>query len=456
MKRPYPAHALSLPFLVLGQQINPSSCDVVELEGSLDARLLTEAVRRATRRHPVLAGEFQHQRFGKVWTPKPFFEPKIRFLRLVKYDPALVQRVVLDNAWLGPTSSELVRVFVIEAGKRTFFQICSPHGCTDARAGARLAQDIADSYTALENKTPWDDSVIDVADRSLAALFPEFAGGTKALSHVASGVRMVLDSAFEKPSGLKLPSVRRGPTQLHKVKLPAQFLGRLSLQAKHLGTTVHPLLCLAVLRAREDFNRARGARNTPFRFVDLYNMRRHAAVDINDLYDVMVAPHVMELNAGDSDQAVIRSIQDQVSALRNGGIFASIMQKALFASLPLSSELLVNIGSRICAHTNIAVTNPGRVPYPLERFGSVPIVDFYNFPQLFPPCRLLLIFTTFRDELRLLVTYDEHSFPSGIDSLVAMLRRRLDELAPPGLQPLRHTQGALHAATPGARSNADD
>ena len=97
----------------------------------------------------------------------------------------------------------------------------------------------------------------------------------------------------------------------------------------------------------------------------------------------------------------------------------------------LPTRLTAQIVFKFINKTDIAVTNPGRVPWQdeLARFGDVPVVDFINFPHLLPPSKAVLIFTTFRDELRIVQLYDPSLLPQGLEqSLVSPLIGNLEHL----------------------------
>ena len=56
--------------------------------------------------------------------------------------------------------------------------------------------------------------------------------------------------------------------------------------------------------------------------------------------------------------------------------------------------------------TDLVTTNPGPVPFSFESCGSIPVLDFINFPNISGGARLGLIYTTFRGALRILCIAD--------------------------------------------------
>ena len=90
-----------------------------------------------------------------------------------------------------------------------------------------------------------------------------------------------------------------------------------------------------------------------------------------------------------------------------------------------------HVFTRMTLKTDLAVTNPGKVPWQdeLERFGDVEVEDFINFPHLLPPAKAVVIFTTFRDELRIIHLHDPATTPNGLETaLIQPFIRHLDAL----------------------------
>ncbi len=53
-------------------------------------------------------------------------------------------------------------------------------------------------------------------------------------------------------------------------------------------------------------------------------------------------------------------------------------------------------------------TNPGVIPYTFQwENQEIEVVDLINFPQISPPAKLALIYSTFRKRLRLIFLYDD-------------------------------------------------
>lgn len=425
---------LSLPFLVLGETVNPNSIDIIEVAGRLDATRLRASIARATRKHPLLSGHFARRHRRYFWETDPNLRvPDLVFSNLDTDDTNVVTDHVLSNAWSQPLPNNTpVRFYIIETPQRTIIQTVCPHSITDARSGARLSADIVSSYTALEEGTPWDDRPIDVPDHSMAAMFG--AGWARArMRHAAGAFGLTADDAVNRDMGLALPDAPRGRTRFVKIDLGSDFLEGLRSRGRATETTLHPMLLLAVLRAREIFNTRRNLPAVPFRFMDLYSLRGHlTSPNARELFDVLVTPHAMRMDPSWTDEEVITHVQGQTRSMRNGGVFAAVQQMAFFSQIPLPASWVLRGVTALTARTNIAITNPGVVPYAFERIGSQPILDFYNFPQLFSPARVMLIFSTFRGRMRMLMTYDEACFPDGIEELQTLLLDQLRALLDSG------------------------
>ena len=78
---------------------------------------------------------------------------------------------------------------------------------------------------------------------------------------------------------------------------------------------------------------------------------------------------------------------------------------------------------------NVIITNPGIIDLGHTRFGNVEIVDFFSFPQLFPPGRMMIIFNTFADKLRATIVYDVKRFArSEVINLVELMEQELQSI----------------------------
>lgn len=63
--------------------------------------------------------------------------------------------------------------------------------------------------------------------------------------------------------------------------------------------------------------------------------------------------------------------------------------------------------------TNLTTTNPGPAPVNFQHFGDLELLDFINFPQIAPPAELGIIYTTYREELRIVCLFDQSRWDQG-------------------------------------------
>jgi hypothetical protein len=139
---------------------------------------------------------------------------------------------------------------------------------------------------------------------------------------------------------------------------------------------------------------------------------------------------------------------------KEGEIFAELFRQRLYAIIawPFPKWIPTAIVTRYITRGNILCTNPGPIPYEFDRLGPVPVTDFYGFSQMFPPGRIMLVFTTFRGSLRLGVMFDRDAFPEGVETAVVdPLIRHLSDLirltvdGSPSVEVLAPAQAVGHA-----------
>jgi hypothetical protein len=99
------------------------------------------------------------------------------------------------------------------------------------------------------------------------------------------------------------------------------------------------------------------------------------------------------------------------------------------ANLVLPKKIAIQLALRVVAKTELIITNPGIIDLGHTRFGNVEIVDFFSFPQLFPPGRMMIVINTFADELRATVVYDVKCFArSEVIKLVELMEQELQSI----------------------------
>lgn len=432
---PLPAHNLFYLYqlLTLG---NLNSCELLELEGRLDHERLRAALLQALARHPVLNSRLK-PRFMRAFDCEISPEPlplDVRFARCATDEPAAVHSLLLGNIWqesFDVTAGRPVRFHLLETPSRSYLQIITVRLYNDAKAGYRLAHDIAESYTALEFGNAYDTTPIDVPDRGTASLFTRHLPFRKRLRHALGAVKLFVLDLLRPDVSMPIPDTRRGELDFAKVDFGAELLEGLRRRAKQEKVTVHALLALALFKVWRASSPKGGSRRW-LRVLDNFSLRHMTRDNADELYETLVVPYSVRLPGSGADAEVLAEMMGQLNHWKSGEILTELYRVRLYTALARFSPLRLSSAliTRYVAKSNIVMSNPGPVPYPLERFGSVPIADFINFSQLFPPSRVMLIFSTFRNRLRALVVWDRNAYPHGPErELTAPLRSRLEELA---------------------------
>ena len=127
----------------------------------------------------------------------------------------------------------------------------------------------------------------------------------------------------------------------------------------------------------------------------------------------------------------ILQLQHALDKEKHGRIFAELYRQRVYriVSLVLPKKFAIQLALRCNAKTELIITNPGIIDLGHTRFGNVEIVDFFSFPQLFPPGRMMIVFNTFADELRATVVYDVKCFArSDVIKLVEQMEQELQSI----------------------------
>lgn len=432
---PLPAHNLFYLYqlLTIG---NLNSCELIELEGKLDHERLRAALLQALARHPVLNSRIK-RRFARGFDCELVSEPLPIDLRIERSETdaqdAVHQRL-LANVWqegIDVTAGRPVRFHLLETPSRSYLQLITVRLYNDAKAGYRLAHDVAESYTALEFGQPFDATPIQVTDRSTAGMLTSHLPLRKRLHHAAGAVKLLVQDFLRPDVSLPLPDTQRGAQDFAKVDFGAELLEGLRRRAKQEKVTVHALLALAMFKVWRASAPDKVGRRW-LRILDNFSLRHMTRENADELYETLVVPYSVRLPTSGSDQEVLQAMAEQLTHWKSGEILSELYRVRLYTALSRFSPLRLSSSliTRYVAKSNIVMSNPGPVPYPLERFGSVPIADFINFSQLFPPSRVMLIFSTFRSRLRALVVWDCNAYPQGPEpELIAPLRAQLAALA---------------------------
>nr|AIS92912.1 condensation domain-containing protein [Stigmatella aurantiaca Sg a15] len=434
---PLPAHNLFYLYqlITLG---NLNSCELLELDGRLDHERLRAALLQALARHPVLNSRLK-PRFMRGFDIELIAKPlplDLRFERCDTDEPGVVHQRLLRNVWqesFDVTVDRPVRFHLLETPSKSYLQIITVRLYNDAKAGYRLAHDVAESYTALEFGQPFDATPIQVVDRSTSGLLTSHLPLREKLRHSVGAVKLFAQDFFRPDVSMPLPDTPRGDQDFMKVDFGAELLEGLRRRAKQEKVTVHAMLALAMFKVWRASAPSKVGRRW-LRILDNFSLRHMTRENADELYETLVVPYSVRLPTSGSDKEVLHAMVEQLNHWKSGEILSELYRVRLYAALSRFSPLKLSSAfiTRYVAKSNIVMSNPGPVPYPLERFGSVPIADFINFSQLFPPSRVMLIFSTFRGRLRALVVWDRNAYPNGPErELIAPLKAQLAALATP-------------------------
>jgi hypothetical protein len=424
----WPMTATQVPFQALADLgINPNSCDRVAIDGRVSAAVMRRAIEAACARHP-LTGCVVEKRGGRWFWVRPDAPPPLdlRVEDLLSDRPDVVDDHLMRAVWSESIPLEQarpVRFHLLRTPTRSVLQVVGPHACTDARSGTVLMQDIADAFTALQegrapatdviepstDLTPWTDGL---SAPARAGLWLSAAWG-------------LLRDMIAPGAGVPLADRAQGETRLERHDVDADLFATARAAAKAHGVTLHALFLVAL---RRTLDRHAGS-GRPYRIADLATLRPYADRDLGAVWDCLVVPTIGPLPAvsGEGPTAV-RTMAARIRRTKSREALVALFRARLYGGMVRWLPLTI-VGPailRFIAKTNVVLTNPGRISVPLERFGRHAVLDFVNFPQLFPPGRVCLIPTTFRDTLRVLCLSDSATWPDG--ARAAMLTPFVAEL----------------------------
>jgi len=417
MTQARPCGTFNNPFLMLSRLVNGNSCEILELSDEPDEVLLRRALRSAMARHPILNSRLSRRAGRAEWIrlEQPP-EPDLRVERLRETDPEAVRRRLVSNIWdesLDPLSGPLARFHLTLTPTGSWLQLVTHHIDSDARSGYRLAHDITMAYSALAEGREPETGELDVADLppDRAVLRNDHRG---ALALTARALSFLIGDLFHGGKGLSL-SGRRGETDVRKLDLGVERLQSVKRASRARGCTVHALLLTAATRACQEIEQRNGKKpGRVYPLLDLVSLRAHAGPEAMDLYDTMVVPVVQRMDGRLSDDELIAAAAARIERLKSGDAVAELWRQRLYrwVAWPFPKVLATRFLTRFVVKGNVICSNPGPVPYEIEYLGNIRVRDFWSFSQLFPPGRVAFTFSTFRDELRLIIAYDQTAFTS--------------------------------------------
>lgn len=425
-----PVHPAQRTFLHLDRLVNTNSCDVAVVRGRVDPEALREAIVAALARHPLANATLRGDRWAVAEAPLPV---DLRVEALDDDDRAAALDHVARHTWrerIDLTRSRPVRFLLLHTPTRSWVCAIGPHATTDARAGARLIHDIAAAATALAEGRAPDRSPIDTPDRSLGLWFGRL-GLAERLRLYLAGARSILRDVITPGAGLGAADAPPAEPRVALRDLGAERLAAVRAAATARGVTLHALVVLALARARARREAGGPLAGTPLRFADLVSLRPYADAPVDDLWDTLVVPHVLTVPG--TDPAALDAVRARLDALKAGAVREELARLVIYDALArvVPVRWAARLVFRLVTRTNLVLTNPGVIPYPVDRLGTLEVEDVFSFPRPIPPGRLVLSLTTFRGRLRLVVLHDPAAFPEGVDRLVDDLVAELDAMTAP-------------------------
>lgn len=440
-------------FWHLSKLMNTQSAELITLRGTVNEERLKQSIHQVCSQHPLITARLEARgRLRPIWRAQPSVYPELRSFHVpigsTGFDqeqeiwrgalPDILREQVWGKTVLDPQTESPVRFVLIWEGEWSHIMIIAPHLCTDAHAGAHLLADLLLAYTqTLSSET------------KACSNLPYFEEDPLALSHLSrTQVALLLFKAITRlfkdlctrGEGVTDVSHRvpRGQTSLSISPRDPEELSRMLRVAKKSGLTAHLLLTRALIH-REQKKRSKVS-NT-LRLADLIALSpMYPKIKRDQMlksFDVFVLPHVVNHDLSESDQQYYQRFSEELKSLKEGEAFAELYRLRFYNFFARLSPIHIvsSVLFRYILKTTTTTTNPGSVRAQLERCGDHEVLDFINFPQLSPPARLGIIYTTFKGRLRLLILHDEaqitHSEAMQLaDELweeVLSLTRRLEE-----------------------------
>jgi hypothetical protein len=293
--------------------------------------------------------------------------------------------------------------------------------CTDARAGALVVSEVLQALkqSSQELLTP--------ERRSFKTEEEGFESADPlTLDHLSVKARWwwrgvalwrLARDVFTSGRGVTLPRdpqrTPRGETHLSVLPIPPHELKMVLNTAKKMGLTAHVLFTQALCALERKERAARGECEGQLRIADLFALTQlyppQERARSEARFDVLVQPHLVNLPLSRDERSSFNVLRDALKRLKEGEAFAELYRLKIYNLIARLTPVRWVSGALFSCvlKTTTTTTNPGPVRVPFDEEGDFEVVDFLNFPQLSPPARLGLIYTTLRGRLRLVVLHDE-------------------------------------------------
>ena len=484
----FPLNPVAESFYHLSTLMNTHSCEWLQIQGQVDPNICAQAIYHACLRHPLTRSRLiPPTPFKRAsWTsgPSSSLVPLWTHSLLSSsvnspshftptqsgHFPTWLTQVIWDRPAIDPTQEDPVEFHLLyeydslqKCVKNTHFLIVAPHLCTDARAGTRLLDEIATLYAYFEKSSEVHDSSantdslthfesknqfeitsslppsilplpsIPPLDRDLLQL-PQLSRLQK-LHYTLKGAIQCVKDLCQPAQGFDLPSAPRGQTGVYVHRVDQDELQTVLKAARKAKITAHALFTWAltqVYKERYQTNNPSHLSVPLFRVADLFSLCPWLPTHARDQFEVLVQPYTTTLDPDWSTQDAFQTIHHRLNSYKKGAVLVEIPRVRIYTFFAriLPFSFLKRQLLKYVFKTNVTTTNPGRVPAKFENFGTHDCLDFINFPQIAPPARLGIIYTTFQNQLRVVTLYDQALFTSSeIEDLTDELWAKIKKLA---------------------------
>lgn len=408
----------------LAMLVSANSCEWIVLDGPLDLDRLRAAAVATVQRHPVLNSvqvlRFPFYAWKELDTP---VEVDIRheLLGPAPDDAALHAKLVanIHGEALPITRSRPWRLHVTEhPDGRTWLQIITTHVFTDGRSANVVTRDLGAAYSALASGRTLPARPPASVERDPFRLFTARLTLAQRWRLGWRGLAAIVRDATARCTALVLPDRPRGDTRVRLHDYGGTAWHALHQGARGAGLSVHPLIIAAVLRVMQSLNARVGHASPVIRLIDNFSLRRFAepAGSVADLYDVFAVPYTIDFEMDDDTRALVLQVRRKLDDLKAGGILTELYRNWHYRNAALLSDK--KLGTRLVLRhvmrSNVICTNIGPVPEEFTHFGPRTVLDYYSFSQMFPPGRLMFLFSTWRGHLRLVLLHDGNTIPDEL------------------------------------------
>lgn len=441
MEAMQPLSTLNTLFLFLTELVNGNSCEMIVIDGDVDAVILTEAMQDVVAAHPHLRVKVikRGRRYYKIPAVEPMRIPIEK--RQFSGNADELNRFLADNIWCTPPVDVFkgppLRIILTQAGRQTYLQVLSSHVWSDAKAGYLLLNDIVQAYTCRMAGWPPQLSLRDNRSLDFDGLLQARLAAMGRVYSWKAVLKSLCRDLFQSGGSTTVKHAGRYQSRFITTTTgDATFMRQLKQASKTAGVTIHSFLVAALIKALHQHDERCGSDKSHYRIHDMFSMRGH--VDgFEDIYDCCVLPFDFDCDWQPASDACLVSNSRALVKIKQGRIFDEYFKVKFMLDLlhylprPLASRLAL----RYLVNGNVLCTNPGIIPFDYPRMGNAQVEDFYSFSQVFPPGHVMFVFTTFRQSFRLATVYNELAVTAAesrsmIDDVVTELRCMIAEFVP--------------------------